>query len=92
MANKKKTSTSKSAQPSGKKSEQPKLSAEKDAKSVTKDPDPDDERTVNALLDGSYHLPGNGYWYVHDILFDSFVSKHGQCLNSQLCNLTFYHL
>lgn len=64
MASKKKTLASKSAQPSGKKPEQPKRSLEKDVKSVTKGPDLDDERTVNALLDGSYHLPGNGYWYV----------------------------
>jgi hypothetical protein len=64
MANKKKTLASKSAQPSGKKPEQPKRSVKKDVKSVTKGPDLDDEKTVNALLDGSYHLPGNDYWYV----------------------------
>ena len=56
MASKKKTLTSKSAKPSLKKSEQPNRSVEKDFKSV------DDEKTINALLDGSYHLPGNGFW------------------------------
>jgi hypothetical protein len=92
MANKKKTLTSKSAQPSGKKPEQPKRSVKKDFDSGTVGSDPDDERTINALLDGSYHLPGNSYWYVHDILFDSFVSKHRQRLSSQLCNLLFDNL
>jgi hypothetical protein len=62
MANKKKASTSKSAQPSGKKTEQPKRSVKKDVEIGNEGPDPDDEKTINALLDGSYHLPGNSYW------------------------------
>jgi hypothetical protein len=52
MANKKKTLSSKSAQPLGKKPEQP--------ESVTTSEERD--ATGNALLHGDYHLPGNSYW------------------------------
>jgi hypothetical protein len=73
MANEKKSLTSKSAQPLGKKPEQPEPSIEKDSDSATEGPAPDDERslkseehdaTVNALLNGAYHLPGNSCLYV----------------------------
>lgn len=85
MVNEKKTLTSKSAQPSGEKPEQPEASVEKDSESATEGPAPDDERslnseerdaTANALLYGAYHLPGNSYLYVDMFMIYSWVLSH----------------